>query len=146
MPSITNLKVDRIEIRTSSVDGSEFAVAIIAGIAYAVSESGNSRFDKREVSIPLSNIKPKEADTPETKAILNEMIADMEIYRKEVDPYEYEIPGSGEVVMLTHSWDIRRAGKKDAPAHDAAPGKSSMESHVFAGSSKSNNNHLEPAL
>lgn len=146
MSTITNLKVDRIESRTSSKDGSEFPVAIIAGIAYAVSESGNSRFDKREVSIPLSNIDPEEANTPHIKAILNDMIADMEIYRKDVDPYEYEVPGTGEVVMLTHSWDIRRAGEQGAPAHDAAPGKSSMESHVFAGSSRSNNNHLEPAL
>ncbi|MEX2347704.1 MAG: hypothetical protein WD511_00670 [Balneolaceae bacterium] len=144
MSSITNLKVDRIESRTNSVDGSEFALAIIAGIAYAVSESGNSRFDKREVGIPLSNIKPEEANTPEVKAILNEMILDMEIYRKEVEPYEYEVPGTGEVISLSHSWDIKKAGSRKRINHGEK--KSSIEDHVFAGSSKSTNNELEPAL
>ncbi|MGN8224609.1 hypothetical protein [Gracilimonas sp. BCB1] len=141
MSSITNLTIERIESRTNSVDGSEFAVAIVTGIAYAVSESGNSRFDKREVSIPLSNIKPEEANTPKVKTILNEMVADMEIYRKEVDPYEYEVPGTGEVVMLSHSWDIRSRDKVKGKEN-----KSSIEDHVFAGSSKSTNNELEPAL
>lgn len=141
MSSITNLKVDRIEGRTNSVDGSEFAVAIVAGIAYTVSDNGNSRFEKREISVPISNIKPEEANSPEVKTILNEMVADMEIFRKEVDPYEYEVPGTGEVVMLSHSWDIRSRDKVKGEEN-----KSSIEDHVFAGSSKKSNNHLEPAI
>lgn len=68
-----------------------------------------------------------------------------EIYRKDCDPYEWEAP-DGRILSLDYSWDIRRIVEQDAPAHDAAPGKSSMERHVFAGSSKSTNNQPEPAL
>ncbi|MBD3617442.1 MAG: hypothetical protein HUJ22_12810 [Gracilimonas sp.] len=134
------MTVDRIEERTRKDTGEMFPVAIIAGISFSQSENGNSRFSLREVSIPLNGMDKKTAKTYfPPGSVLN----GYEIYQKETDPYEWEAP-DGRVLSLTHSWDIRKVDES-AEATTPAPAKSSsMEKHVFAGTSRKND--LEPAL
>ena len=65
------------------------------------------------------------------------------IFKRQVEPYEWESP-DGRILSLTHSWDIRKVDET-AEATTPVPAKSSsMEKHVFAGTSRKNN--LEPAL
>lgn len=142
MTTIKSLKIDRVEERVRKDTGETFPVAIIAGISFSESESSTSRFTLREISIPLNGMTMEQAKQYFPKGT---QLPGYEIYRKDCDPYEWEAP-DGRILSLDYSWDIRRIVEQDAPAHDAAPGKSSMERHVFAGSSKSTNNQPEPAL
>ncbi len=137
MSTIKSLTVDRIEERTRKDTGEMFPVAIIAGISFSESDSGSSRFTLREISIPLNGMSMEQAKQYFPKGT---QLHGYEIYQKETDPYEWEAP-DGRILSLSYSWDIR---KIDAEATTPAPAKSSIEQHVFAGSSRKND--LEPAL
>lgn len=106
MSSIKNLTIDRIEERTRKDNGDKFPVVMVAGVSFSISESGNSRFTLREVSIPLSGMTMAQAKAyfpPKSK------LEGYEIYKKDVEPYEWETP-EGETLSLSHSWDIRKIG------------------------------------
>lgn len=139
MSTIKSLTIDRIEEKTRKDTGEKFPVAIIAGISFSQSETGNSRFSLREVSIPLNGM---DKETAKAYFPPGSELNGYEIYQKEVDPYEWEAP-DGRVLSLNHSWDIRKIDDT-AEATTPVPAKSSIEKHVFAGTSRTNS--LEPAL
>lgn len=117
MSSLKNLTIDRIEERTRKDNGDKFPVVMVAGVSFSISESGNSRFTLREVSIPLSNMsmaQAKEYFPPKSK------LEGYEIYQKQVDPYEWETP-EGETLTLSHSWDIRKIGEDQAEESASEP-------------------------
>ena len=139
MSIIKNLTVDRIEQRTLKGTGESFPFAIVSGISFSKSITGNSRFTLREISIPLNGMSLSQAKQYFPP---NSRLEGYEIYKKEVDPYEYET-SDGQILSLNYSWDVRKVDPNTESEHNPRSAKSSMERQVFSDSTE---NHMEPAL
>ena len=137
MSNISKLLVDQIKMVEKKDGTGEFPVVLITGITFSVSESGNSSFSKRKVSIPLNNLSSKK----EAEEFFTEgsVLEGLELYKKPCEEYEYEAP-SGETYLLNYKWAICKAGEKEPTAKKVVK---PIEREVFSGANKKTNN-LQP--
>lgn len=107
MSTIKNLTIDRVEERTRKDNGEKFPVIIVAGVSFSVSAtSQNARFTLREASIPASGMTLAQAKRYFPAGAEME---GYEIRKIETEPYEWTTP-DGEVLSLSHTWDLRKVG------------------------------------
>ncbi|MFY0683815.1 MAG: hypothetical protein JXR20_04625 [Balneola sp.] len=137
MSNISKLLVDQIKMVDKKDGTGEFPVVLITGITFSVSESGNSSFTKRRVSIPLNNLSSmKEAEEYFTEGTVLE---GFELYKKPCEEYEYEAP-TGETYLLDYKWAICKAGEQERTAKKVVR---TMDKEIFSTANKKTNN-LQP--
>lgn len=80
-------------------DGSEFNVLIVQGGIEAVKskETGKTYFTARKTSVPST------FDAVTCESLIGSDFGGS-IKKVEVEPYEYTVPSTGEIITLTHSY------------------------------------------
>lgn len=133
MSNISKLLVDQIDMVERKDGTGKFPVVQITGITFSISESGNSSFTKRKVSIPLNNLSSK-ADAEEYFTE-GSVLEGFELFKKPCEEYQYEAP-TGEMYTLNYKWGIRKAGQGSEPV--AKKQQKPIEREVFSGNGKTN--------
>lgn len=119
-----------------------FPVAIIQGISFNVSDSGNQSFSKRKVHMPLNGLELAEAKSLFPKG---SAIEGFKIQQYEVEPYEFTDPETGESIIASKRYRLKPidepAEPQKTPAVHRQPA-STMEDAIFERKPRSND--LEP--
>jgi|SRR5690625_744790 len=117
-----SLRIVDYKVRQNE-NGQEFFALLLEGEVEMVKSEASGRFyaTARRTSIPST------FNETTCQQLIGKEIPG-KIVKVDSEPYEYEIPESGEVIMLSHRWEYRQ--------------ESNMEDHVFE-REKSNGSAIE---
>tara|TARA_R110000868_G_scaffold306734_3_gene568105 strand:- start:31855 stop:32274 length:420 start_codon:yes stop_codon:yes gene_type:complete len=133
---LSKILIDSVEEVERNDGTGTFPVVKVTGITFSVSESGNSSFTKRKVSLPLNQMTSKAEAELYFKA--GTILEGFELYKKPSEEYQYEAP-TGEIYSLNYKWAIRKIDQEDPIAKRQ---EKPMEKEVF--STARNTNNLQP--